>query len=388
MLSIATAAVIGTAWAVRRGQRQVTAFSRSVEDELERILSSIDGPCFIMDNEGRLVLANEPMHNLVELSFGSLTGLPCVSLFSMSFPNEPICDVIETEKTVEILRRHTGPATVKLKGMVIINKRREPLGALIRLWDPVKRRRENTSEENMEQLWETLLAKQSINLEQKNRELEQSGRELQQLVERIGSIKDQEGIRISRVLSGELHGLLADIRANVACLRDELGSDFENRVDSVLQVIDSAANQVASIIEGIRPSVLDGGHLGEAIEKVAAQFEKVHQIELKTRINVSVTRINIDLSTAIFRIAQESLTNIARHSGASKAQMSLLDTSDGVALVVEDNGRGVLPEELEKPSALGVLGMKERAKSLGGRLDIRNKDDRGCVVSLFVPVHR
>ena len=388
MLSIAAILMVGTVILVRRSDRQNTLLSRSNEAELSRIIFNIEDAVFVIDNHSRIVMANTEMHRMVSLPKGELDGATCSTLFSLPIPTSLMSDAIADEREVELYRQNDEILNVKLKGLALVGERDNRIGTLVKLWDPVRAGRGVTSKETLEQLWETLLAKQSTDLEQKNRELEQSGAQLQQLVERIGSIKDQEGIRISRVLSGELSGLLASIRTNVAKLRDGLGEAFEKRVDSILEVIDSASSQVESIIEGIRPSVLDGGHLGEAIEKVAGQFEKIHRIELKNRINISATRLDIDLSTAIFRIAQESLTNIARHSQATKAQMSLLDTSDGVALVVEDNGRGVEREELETASALGVLGMKERAKSVGGRLDISNREGGGCVVSLFVPIQR
>lgn len=380
--------MIGAIVVTRRGNRQNTLLSRSNKAELAHILSNMDDACFVTDNHSRIIMANAEMCKMASLPSDELEGLNCLALFSLAIPKKPICHSIDIEWEVELYRQSSETLKVKLKGVALVDDHYKRIGTLIKLWDPIRTGRGSTSRETLEQLWKTLLAKQSTDLEQKNSELEQSGAQLQQLVERIGSIKDQEGIRISRVLSGELSGLLSSIRANIVKLRDALGSTFEKRVDSVLEVINSASSQVESIIEGIRPSVLDGGHLGEAIEKVAGQFEKVHRIDLKTRISISATRLDLELSTAIFRIAQESLTNIARHSQADKAQISLLDTSDGVALVVEDNGRGVSKEELETASALGVLGMKERAKSLGGRLDIRNREGGGCVVSLFVPIQR
>ncbi len=382
--------MLGTALALKKRQQTLTRLSHAAEIELSRILDNIEDACFMMDNKCRIVFANARMYAISEWVPGSLVGVSCSDLFSPPVSSDFIGETIHTERTVEILREDGAyPRTMELKGIPLFDKANQRLGTFIKMSNPNRSRRVNApSFQTLEQLWETLIAKQSTDLEQKNRELEQSGAELQQLVERIGSIKDQEGIRISRVLSGELSGLLADIRSNITNLQQTKDATIKKRVDSVLEVIDTAANQVETIIEGIRPSVLDGGHLGKAIEKIAAHFEKTHRITLKTRINVSATGLDIDLSTAVFRIAQESLTNIARHSGASEVQISLLDTSDGIALVVEDNGRGVSPASLESATALGVLGMKERAKSLGGRLSIENRETGGCAVSLFVPTQR
>jgi signal transduction histidine kinase len=103
------------------------------------------------------------------------------------------------------------------------------------------------------------------------------------------------------------------------------------------------------------------------------------------RLGEAEIRLGRDLDTAIFRIAQESLTNVARHAGATKVRLEMEARPDGWLLTIQDNGRGITDGQLADPKSLGLMGMRERARAWGGDIVIQGIPGRGTTVSVYIP---
>jgi signal transduction histidine kinase len=149
--------------------------------------------------------------------------------------------------------------------------------------------------------------------------------------------------------------------------------------------LDSGVQASQRIVRSLRPAVLDFGVIGAA-EWLASDFAKRTGIPCSFSTSVEELPLAPELGTAVFRVMQESLTNILRHAGANEVSVRF-GTADGeVRLEVSDNGRGIGPEDLSKRSSFGVRGMRERVLDLGGTLDIAPAPDGGTRLSLRLPL--
>ena len=397
-LSLFSALFIWTMFVVRRGRDDIGSAppvlpKKSTDTVGRQVLDatlSLTGRLLaVLDKDYTIVTLSPMLSERINAPSNALIGAHLSTLVEAAIlPSGNAPAVVETQNA-RLLMQNQEETTVALKMTRIDRDDGKTVGYLLDVlredgnirntWNPT---------DAMRQRWETLLANQTQDLEAKNRELEASGRRLQELVDRIGHIKDKEGMRISQVLRDELNSILFVIRNNVVSLKTGLDTSFEKRVSAALTAVDSALEHVDRIIDGIRPPMLDRVGLGAALETMTSNFEKNYRIACRTRLIVAEERIGVDLATAICKIVQESLTNIARHSGATEARVSLNDGPEGIRLIVEDNGRGIDAKALNDDSALGIMGMRERAKAFGGHLDVAPSRDGGTIVRLFVPAQR
>ena len=151
------------------------------------------------------------------------------------------------------------------------------------------------------------------------------------------------------------------------------------------ELVDGAVKQVQRICSQLRPRLLDDLGLAAAIEWQAQDFQS------RTGITCEVTPEPGDIvtdkgrATAVFRVFQEALTNVARHADASKVTVHLRRANGTIELNVKDNGRGITREQISSPHSLGLTGMDERARSLGGEVSITGRRDRGTTITLTIP---
>jgi signal transduction histidine kinase len=143
---------------------------------------------------------------------------------------------------------------------------------------------------------------------------------------------------------------------------------------------------VRRISSGLRPEVLDEIGLAAALEWQAREFQRRTGIRCHVEVPPSLDDPGQDRSTAVFRIFQELLTNVARHANATRVNAALSDGETALALSVEDNGRGIRNDEIESPRSLGFLGLRERVLAFGGTIDVRGEEGRGTKVSVSIPI--
>ena len=148
---------------------------------------------------------------------------------------------------------------------------------------------------------------------------------------------------------------------------------------------DRAVNAVRRISSGLRPEVLDEIGLHAAIEWQAREFQRRTGIRCVVEISPGFTNPDKERSTALFRIFQELLTNVARHANATRVSVTLAD-AESLALKVEDNGRGIQESEFESPRSLGFLGLRERVLAFGGTIDVKGHEGTGTTVSVCIPL--
>ena len=152
------------------------------------------------------------------------------------------------------------------------------------------------------------------------------------------------------------------------------------------QLVDSAVQATRRIVTELRPTLLDDLGLVAAIEWQIAEFQK--RMGLPCRLTRPVADIEPDQqrSIALFRILQESLTNVARHAGASRVDVALELAGANVVLSIRDDGSGISPERIANPTSHGVRGIFERARQLGGEAAITGQPNAGTTVTITLPL--
>jgi signal transduction histidine kinase len=217
-------------------------------------------------------------------------------------------------------------------------------------------------------------------------EIRRSRADLSRLSVHVETVKEQERSRIAREIHDELGGTLTAIKIMLLRVGKGLVPEAAEAMDRLLSaeaLVDSAMETTRRIATELRPAILDLGIVA-AIEWQAAEFEK--RMDIACQVTCAYKEIPLDASISIvlFRVFQEALTNIAKHAGATRIEIELEADADSVTLQVHDNGRGIADKDLTKSQTFGILGMQERARSLGGEAGVR-RTRTGTAVTLRLP---
>lgn len=226
--------------------------------------------------------------------------------------------------------------------------------------------------------------------------LSESHEQLRQLAARITSLREKERTWIAREVHDELGQLFTGIKIDLSLIQKivmqlepsgkTLLSTLRMRIESMSNIVDSAIRSVQRIGAEIRPGLLDDLGLLAAIEWQIKEFQSRTGLLCRLETNLQEIDLDADRATAVFRIFQESLTNIARHANATQVWVRIRRPSRQLLLVVRDNGRGISKEEMTNPMSLGLLGMQERAFVFKGKVRFRGRSSKGTVVALRIPV--
>jgi PAS domain S-box-containing protein len=220
--------------------------------------------------------------------------------------------------------------------------------------------------------------------------LRESQRELRELSARVLEAREEEKARIARELHDELGQLLTALKMDLGWLRERLPADspLAGRTAEMGELLDRTVASTRRISADLRPLMLDDLGLADAAAWLVDDFAK--RSGIACRIDLPAEGVPQDIAksvaTAVYRAIQESLTNIARHSGARSAWVMLALEDDALHVEVEDDGRGIAPGDLAKSRSLGLKGMRERIAFLGGSLDIARAPRGGTRLRLHVPL--
>ena len=224
---------------------------------------------------------------------------------------------------------------------------------------------------------------------QNAQELQRSFHQLRALAAKLQSVREEERKRVAREIHDELGQSLTAIKMELSSLFFEWPGDQKpsKRTASLTNLVDQTIQSVRKIATELRPGILDALGLVAAVEWAASEFEA----RTGTRCSVHMPKEDLppdqDRDTAIFRIFQETLTNIARHARATEATIRLTREDDGsLILDVQDNGIGFNEQALDSHEALGILGMRERAVLLGGEFELSGTPNLGTHVRVHIPL--
>lgn len=218
--------------------------------------------------------------------------------------------------------------------------------------------------------------------------LKQSYEATRQLAEHIQNIREEERLHIAREIHDELGQLLTVLKMDIAWLNKKVepaSEPVKAKLSDLLALIDTTIKTVRRIASELRPSLLDDLGLVAAMEWHLEEFEKRSEIATSLQLPEKMQELPDALKIGLFRIFQESLTNVARHSGATKVNVCLQQIAEKVNLEITDNGRGFDEKKLVKKT-LGLLGMKERTVMMGGEYNIAAAKGGGTSVTVSIPL--
>src|ERR1043166_1243295 len=225
-------------------------------------------------------------------------------------------------------------------------------------------------------------------------ELNRSRAQLRSLAAHLESVREEERTRLAREIHDELGQLLTGFKMDLSWMdkRLEAMSDaalrrrLTEKTKSMSAMVDDMVDSVRRISAELRPGALDDLGLVAAMDWQLREVEKRVGFQAYFESDVDPSQLPAEICTAVFRIFQEALTNIARHASATQVNVSLEIRGQELWLCILDNGRGITPEQIIGPKSLGLAGMRERATVLGGEFKVERAPGKGTLVSVRIPL--
>jgi PAS domain S-box-containing protein len=218
-------------------------------------------------------------------------------------------------------------------------------------------------------------------------ELKSSLEQQHQLTRYIEKVREDERVAISRELHDDLGQALTAVKIDLGTIRQNV-SDKEVlfRISKVSELVSDTIKTVQKLTSQLRPQIIDDLGLESAIEWYTAEYEQRSKIRIILDLNYGYN-IAPEASLIIFRVMQEALTNIARHSKATEVKIGLSKNDNNINLRISDNGIGISEEEIKSKKSFGIISMRERAASLGGTFEINRDKNSGTLINLIFPLN-
>ena len=220
------------------------------------------------------------------------------------------------------------------------------------------------------------------------RELEQSRDALREFSAHLQQARENEKIKIAREIHDELGGTLTALKMDAFWLSSKLPADLgalRQKSQAMLELIDSAIHATRRIVTELRPTILEDLGLLAAIQWQAREFESRTGIACTLHFPPAEPAVDEACATALFRILQEALTNVAKHARAAAVEVCYASDSEAVTLTIQDDGRGISQDAMNDPTHHGIRGMFERARYLNGKARVEPGFNKGTVVIVRLP---
>ncbi len=217
------------------------------------------------------------------------------------------------------------------------------------------------------------------------RQMEEQANELSRVSWHMLENQETTARRFSHELHDELGQSLTAVKANLLAI-DHSGTFDRRRLDDARQLVDEAIRNVRELSQLLRPVILDDFGLDAALRFLSEGFTDRTGIDVEYKSDFD-GRLQDETETHLFRIAQEALTNIARHSGATHVGLELHAANGKLHMFLNDNGRGLEPGHSPGSTGLGMIGMRARARSTGGELRVQSEKGSGVRIDIWVPMH-
>lgn len=221
------------------------------------------------------------------------------------------------------------------------------------------------------------------------RETRRSREDLRHLSEHLQRIREQERTNIAREVHDQLGQSLSALTIDLSRLRDRLppkNAWLKEQVQSIEKQIGGTTQSVREICRQLRPPVFDDFGLTAAIRWYLRDFQERTGIACKVMIDAEIPDHDKELDLVILRIFQEAMTNVLRHAEATQVQVALMRHSKSLVLRIEDNGKGISPEQTVNPLSLGILGIRERVRFWGGKSFFTGSPGKGTTMTVSIPI--
>jgi PAS domain S-box-containing protein len=339
------------------------------KNRLEVITESMNCGLLLLDDQARVTYANSVSEEWFG-PFHQIKGKLCWELFKLNDP-EKECAALQVFRTGKIVRSETFMKVVNEEDKffyVVASPVKDSNGKIYKITEVVI---DITDRKSIED------------------KLKKSYEKLQELSRHLEKVREEERTNVAREIHDELGQALTALRMDTSWLSKKLPGDQESLVEktqSMIKMINDTIHTVKKISSKLRPSVLDHFGLAAAIEWQAKEFQTRSGIHCKVTVDPEEISLDKNCSTAIFRILQEALTNVARHAGATKVKISLKQNSDRIILTISDNGKGITKEQTSKPKSYGLMGVRERINSLKGDITIDGTPNKGTKIKVVIPL--
>jgi signal transduction histidine kinase len=237
------------------------------------------------------------------------------------------------------------------------------------------------------------LQQKNIQIQKQSGTLEAANRGLRELSSRLLRVQDEERRRIARELHDSTGQTLALLSMNLCALQEEaraISEGIGRALSESIQIVNQVSGELRTISYLLHPPLLDEIGLLSALKWFAEGFEQRSDIKVRLELDSDFGRVSRDLETAVFRVVQESLTNIHRHADSPTATIRLSQSEDRVTVQIEDAGKGIVPEKLSEittagVSGVGLRGMRERIENFRGTFDVTS-GERGTCIRVSIPI--
>lgn len=346
---------------------------RQSEEKFRKLVETAPDGILLTNNLGEIIEANDAFSVMFGYSREDLIGENLFMLIKKENYNdladELLTDIVDKRKTatkeIDSTTKDGKNITIELAAAAIEEENKDIIGVIAVIRDATIRK-------------------------QYQFELQQSKEQMQSLAIHLQSVTEEERKRIAFEIHDELGYALTAVKLDLAWLVKKLNLDEEEnyleKTKNMAEMIDTTIQKVRNISTQLRPSILDHFGLVAAIEWQAKEFQKHTALRCKLNIEVEDLGIADPYATAIFRIFQETLTNIARHANATRVDVSLKEIPIGLELKVSDNGKGFDVSYKGERKSLGLLGMRERAVSINAEVVMESEIGKGTTITLKIPI--
>jgi signal transduction histidine kinase len=228
-----------------------------------------------------------------------------------------------------------------------------------------------------------------LKVRERTRELDDRNREIRDLTGRLLKLQDEERRRLARELHDSTGNMLAAMKMNLCRLSDQAsGSDSAPLLAETIAINEELTGQLRTMSYLLHPPLLDELGLASALDWYAEGFTQRSKIAVDLEVSPKFSRLPSDLELTVFRVVQECLTNIHRHSGSSSAKIRLAQNPQEVRVEISDVGHGIPPEKMREGKivqGIGIMGINERMRQLGGSLEV-SSSDKGTTVTATLPL--
>jgi signal transduction histidine kinase len=364
-----------------------------------RLASLFPEPLLFVDRDGTIVEANEAAREFLERSREALVGLRLTDVFAD--------DAEHIERFLVSCSRSNrfaaGSLTCRERNGELVTCRCE--GGLLPASDGpglivVRHTPRRAATDSFVALNDQLSILQRVrhrleaNVSARTAELSEAGTRLRDLSSRLLHSQDEERRRLARELHDSTGQLLAAIQLNISLVQAQatgLPEEAQKRLSETTVIAQQAISEVRTMSYLLHPPMLDEAGLTLALRWFVEGFQERSHIHIDLEIAEGLERLPQGTETAIFRIVQEALSNIFRHSESSRATIRLAFQSNQLVLTVRDLGKGIPAAALQRSAqrrqniGVGIQGMRERVRQLGGRIDVRAANP-GTLVEVFLPI--
>ena len=346
--------------------------TRRVRADRADIIDTASEAIITVDQDGNIVLANPSAAHMFEVRAVQMQGRPLTQFLHPPAGATGAPPTWFRATGGRAGRRGTDCAATGVRG----NGQLFPIEGSI-----------STSYRGMQPL-HTIILRDVTERHMVQQKLARSRDQLRQLSAALQTIREEERAYIARELHDDLGQILASLRMDLTLLQQANGNTPDNlRLMAGMEAnLLTAITSLRRIATNLRPRALDEGGLYFALHGLRDDFVERHNIPVALFADEAELRLDDAASTAIFRIVQEALTNVARHAGAQHVTVSLYRLNSDLLVQVRDDGRGIRAEDMEKAESLGLIGMRERVWAMNGDITISSDEPPGTRIDIVVPV--